>query len=56
MPTEPTRAPGNPPEASDGRRLHIHGIKDASRYDAEVVTCFEFTCREQFVEADLAAH
>ncbi len=57
MPTEPTRAPGNPPEASDGRRLHIHGIKEMpAGYDAEVADLFrDLRAASNLSEADLAA-
>jgi hypothetical protein len=57
MPTEPTRAPVNPPEASDGRRLHIHGIKEMpAGYDAEVAELFrDLRAASNLSEADLAA-
>ncbi len=57
MPTEPTRAPVNPPEASDGRRLHIHGIKEMpAGYDAEVAGLFrDLRAASNLSEADLAA-
>jgi len=57
MPTEPTRAPGNPPEASDGRRLHIHGIKEMpAGYDAEVAELFrDLRAASNLSEIDLAA-
>jgi len=57
MPTEPTRAPGSPPEASDGRRLHIHGIKEMpAGYDAEVAELFrDLRAASNLSEVDLAA-
>jgi hypothetical protein len=57
MPTEPTRAPVNPLEASDGRRLHIHGIKEMpAGYDAEVAELFrDLRAASNLSEADLAA-
>jgi hypothetical protein len=57
MPTEPTRAPVNPPEASDGRCPHIHGIKEMpAGYDAEVAELFrDLRAASNLSEADLAA-
>src|SRR5262245_18455814 len=57
MPTEPTRAPGSSPETSDGRRLHIHGIKEMpAGYDAEVAELFrDLRAASNLSEADLAA-
>jgi len=57
MPTEPTRAPGSPPEASDGRRLHIHGIREMpAGYDAEVAELFrDLRAASNLSEIDLAA-
>jgi hypothetical protein len=56
MPTEraPTR---QPPDASAGRRLHIHGIKEMpAGYDAEVAELFrDFRAASNLSEADLAA-
>jgi hypothetical protein len=57
MPTDPTRAPGSPPEASDGRRLHIHGIKEMpAGYDAEVAELFrDLRAASNLSEVELAA-
>ncbi len=56
MPTE--RAPTRQlPDASAGRRLHIHGIKEMpAGYDAEVAELFrDFRAASNLSEADLAA-
>ena len=58
MPTEPPLAPGRmPPEASAGRRLHIHGIKEMpAGYDAEVAELFrDLRAASNLSEIDLAA-